>query len=165
MRCGARKQMIALEYGQTGSAGGVMRLVKHLLEGKGTAIFAIAPASPVLDAIRLMAEKSVGALIVMDAQNLVGIVSERDYARKVILMGRSSKDTPVSEIMSSPVMTVATSDTINHCMKQVTEHRIRHLPVVDNQKVVGMLSIGDLVKAVIDDQAEQLEHLQKYIAG
>jgi CBS domain-containing protein len=142
-----------------------MRLVKHLLEGKGTAIFAIAPASPVLDAIRLMAEKSVGALIVMDAQNLVGIVSERDYARKVILMGRSSKDTPVSEIMSSPVMTVATSDTINHCMKQVTEHRIRHLPVVDNQKVVGMLSIGDLVKAVIDDQAEQLEHLQKYIAG
>jgi len=142
-----------------------MRLVKHLLEGKGTAIFSIAPASPVLDAIRLMAEKSVGALIVMDAQNLVGIVSERDYARKVILMGRSSKDTPVSEIMSSPVMTVATSDTINHCMKQVTEHRIRHLPVVDNQKVVGMLSIGDLVKAVIDDQAEQLEHLQKYIAG
>jgi CBS domain-containing protein len=142
-----------------------MRLVKHLLEGKGAAIFAISPASPVLDAIRLMAEKSVGALIVMDAQKLVGIVSERDYARKVILKGRSSKDTPVSEIMSSPVLTVAMSDTINHCMKQVTEHRIRHLPVVDNQKVVGMLSIGDLVKAVIDDQAEQLEHLQKYIAG
>ncbi|HEX3897012.1 MAG TPA: CBS domain-containing protein [Rudaea sp.] len=142
-----------------------MRLVKHLLEGKGDAIFAISPTSPVLDAIRLMAGKSVGALIVMDAQKLVGIVSERDYARKVILKGRSSKDTPVSEIMSSPVLTVATSDTINHCMKQVTEHRIRHLPVVDNQKVVGVLSIGDLVKAVIDDQAEQLEHLQKYIAG
>jgi CBS domain-containing protein len=142
-----------------------MRLVKHLLEGKGDAIFAISPTSPVLDAIRLMAEKSVGALIVMDAQKLVGIVSERDYARKVILKGRSSKDTPVSEIMSSPVLTVAASDTINHCMKQVTEHRIRHLPVVDNQKVVGVLSIGDLVKAVIDDQAEQLEHLQKYIAG
>jgi CBS domain-containing protein len=142
-----------------------MRLVKHLLEGKGDAIFAISPTSPVLDAIRLMAEKSVGALIVMDTQKLVGIVSERDYARKVILKGRSSKDTPVSEIMSSPVLTVAASDTINHCMKQVTEHRIRHLPVVDNQKVVGVLSIGDLVKAVIDDQAEQLEHLQKYIAG
>jgi CBS domain-containing protein len=142
-----------------------MRLVKHLLEGKGDAIFAIAPNSPVLDAIRLMAEKSVGALVVMDEQKLAGIVSERDYARKVILKGRSSKDTPVSEIMSSPVLTVAPSDTINHCMKQVTEHRIRHLPVVDNQRVVGMLSIGDLVKAVIDDQAEQLEHLQKYIAG
>jgi CBS domain-containing protein len=147
-----------------------MRLVKHLLEGKGTAIFSISPASPVIDAVRLMAEKSVGALIVMDAQKLVGIVSERDYARKVILKGRSSKDTPVSEIMSSPVLTVATSDTINHCMKQVTEHRIRHLPVVDkkdvdNPNVVGVLSIGDLVKAVIDDQAEQLEHLQKYIAG
>jgi CBS domain-containing protein len=146
-------------------AGGVMRLVKHLLEGKEDAIFAIAPNSPVLDAIRLMAEKSVGALVVMDEQKLAGIVSERDYARKVILKGRSSKDTPVSEIMSSPVLTVAPSDTINHCMKQVTEHRIRHLPVVDNQRVVGMLSIGDLVKAVIDDQAEQLEHLQKYIAG
>jgi CBS domain-containing protein len=142
-----------------------MRLVKHLLEGKGDAIFAIAPNSPVLDAIRLMAEKSVGALVVMDEQKLAGIVSERDYARKVILKGRSSKDTPVSEIMSSPVLTVAPSDTINHCMKQVTEHRIRHLPVVDNQRVVGMLSIGDLVKAVIDEQAEQLEHLQKYIAG
>jgi CBS domain-containing protein len=142
-----------------------MRLVKHLLEGKGDAIFAIAPDSPVLDAIRLMAEKSVGALVVMDEQKLAGIVSERDYARKVILKGRSSKDTPVSEIMSSPVLTVAPNDTINHCMKQVTEHRIRHLPVVENQRVVGMLSIGDLVKAVIDDQAEQLEHLQKYIAG
>jgi CBS domain-containing protein len=142
-----------------------MRLVKHLLEGKGAAIFAIAPDSPVLDAIRLMAEKSVGALVVMDEQKLAGIVSERDYARKVILKGRSSKDTPVSEIMSSPVLTVAPNDTINHCMKQVTEHRIRHLPVVENQRVVGMLSIGDLVKAVIDDQAEQLEHLQKYIAG
>jgi CBS domain-containing protein len=142
-----------------------MRLVKHLLEGKGSAIFAIAPTAPVLDAVRLMAEKSVGALIVMDAQKLLGIVSERDYARKVILKGRSSKDTPVSDIMSSPVLTVTASDTINHCMKQVTEHRIRHLPVADNQKVIGILSIGDLVKALIDDQAEQLEHLQKYIAG
>src|ERR1700689_5477712 len=93
-------------------------------------------------AIRLMAEKSVGALIVIDAQKLAGIVSERDYARKVILKGRSSKDTPVSEIMSSPVLTVAPTDTVNHCMKQVTEHRIRHLPVVENQRVVGMLSIG-----------------------
>ncbi len=142
-----------------------MQLVKQLLQGKGTAIFSIAPTAPVLDAIRLMAEKSVGALIVMEDSRLVGILSERDYARKVILLGRSSKDTPVSEIMTSSVLTVAPGDTVNHCMKKVTEHRIRHLPVVDGNTVVGMLSIGDLVKAVIDDQAEQLEHLQKYIAG
>src|ERR1700684_2713831 len=103
-----------------------MRLVKHLLEGKGTAIFSIAPAAPVIDAVRAMAERSVGALVVMDGANLVGIVSERDYARKVILKGKSSKDTPVSDIMSAPVRTVAPGDSINHCMKQVTAHRIRH---------------------------------------
>ena len=142
-----------------------MRLVKHLLEGKGSAIYSVAPNAPVIDAVRSMAERSVGALLVMEGAKLVGIVSERDYARKVILNGKSSKDTPVSEIMSTPVMTVAPGDSINHCMKQVTVHRIRHLPVVESDKVIGMLSIGDLVKAVIDDQAEQLEHLQKYIAG
>jgi CBS domain-containing protein len=142
-----------------------MRLVKHLLEGKGSAIYSIAPSAPIIDAVRSMAERSVGALVVMEGAQLVGIVSERDYARKVILNGKSSKDTPVSEIMSTPVMTVAPGDSINHCMKQVTVHRIRHLPVVENDQVIGVLSIGDLVKAVIDDQAEQLEHLQKYIAG
>jgi CBS domain-containing protein len=142
-----------------------MRLVKHLLEGKGSAIYSIAPNAPIIDAVRSMAERSVGALVVMEGAKLVGIVSERDYARKVILHGKSSKDTPVSEIMSAPVMTVAPGDSINHCMKQVTVHRIRHLPVVENEKVIGVLSIGDLVKAVIDDQAVQLEHLQKYIAG
>ena len=142
-----------------------MRLVKHLLEGKGSAIYSIAPNAPIIDAVRSMAERSVGALVVMEGAKLVGIVSERDYARKVILNGKSSKDTPVSEIMSSPVMTVAPGDSINHCMKQVTVHRIRHLPVVENDKVIGVLSIGDLVKALLDDQAEQLEHLQKYIAG
>jgi CBS domain-containing protein len=142
-----------------------MRLVKHLLEGKGEAIFSTVPDAPVIDAIRAMAEKSVGALVVMEAERLVGIVSERDYARKVILKGRASKDTAVRDIMSTPVLTVAPGDSINHCMKTVTQHRIRHLPVVDDGKCVGVLSIGDLVKAVIDDQAEQLEHLQKYIAG
>ncbi len=142
-----------------------MQLVKHLLDGKGTAIFSTTSDAPVLDAIRLMAEKSVGALVVLDSDRLIGIVSERDYARKVILNGRSSKDTAVREIMSSPVLTVAPGDSINHCMKKVTEHRIRHLPVVEDDRCIGMLSIGDLVKAVIDDQAEQLEHLQKYIAG
>jgi CBS domain-containing protein len=142
-----------------------MRLVKHLLEGKGGAIFSTTPNAPVLDAIGSMAEESVGALVVMEADRLVGIVSERDYARKVILNGRSSKDTAVREIMSSPVVTVAPGDSIHHCMKKVTEHRIRHLPVMDGDRCIGVLSIGDLVKAVIDDQAEQLEQLQKYIAG
>jgi CBS domain-containing protein len=142
-----------------------MRLVKHLLEGKGSAIYAIEPEKPVLEAIRVMADKYVGALLVMQGGQLVGIVSERDYARKVILLGRSSAQTPVREIMSSPVMTVAPGDSVNHCMKLMTDKRMRHLPVVENAKVIGMLSIGDLVKAVIDDQAEQLEHLQRYIAG
>jgi CBS domain-containing protein len=142
-----------------------MRLVKHLLEGKGKSIFAIEPQKPVLEAIRVMAEKHIGALLVIDGAKLVGIVSERDYARKVILMGRSSADTPVRDIMSSPVVSVAPSDTVNHCMKLMTDGRFRHLPVVEGSRIMGMLSIGDLVKAVIDDQAEQLEHLQRYIAG
>ncbi len=142
-----------------------MRLVKHLMEGKGGAIHAVGPNQPVLDAIRIMADKYVGALLVMDGTQLLGIVSERDYARKVILLGRSSAQTPVREIMTASVLTVAPGDSVNHCMKLMTERRVRHLPVVENGKVVGVLSIGDLVKAVIDDQAEQLEHLQRYIAG
>jgi CBS domain-containing protein len=142
-----------------------MRLVKHLQEGKSGVIFSIEPHKPVLDAIQMMADKYVGALLVMDGAQLLGIVSERDYARKVILRGRSSADTAVREIMSSPVLTVAPGDSVNHCMKLMTDKRVRHLPVVEGSRVIGMLSIGDLVKAVIDDQAEQLEHLQKYISG
>ncbi|SRR5581483_5725140 len=142
-----------------------MRLVKHLLEGKGKAVYAIGPETAVLEAIRLMADKHIGALLVMNAGELIGIVSERDYARKVILKGRSSAETAARDIMSSPVLTVAPGDSVNHCMKLMTDKRVRHLPVVEQGKVVGMLSIGDLVKAVIDDQAEQLEQLQRYIAG
>lgn len=142
-----------------------MRLVKHLLEGKSSAIHAIEPDKPVLDAIRLMAEKHIGALLVMRHAELIGIVSERDYARKVILKGRSSADTPVSEIMTAPVISVAPGDSAHRCMRLMTERRIRHLPVVEGAKVVGMLSIGDLVKAVIDEQAAELEQLQRYIVG
>jgi CBS domain-containing protein len=145
--------------------GDGMRLVKHLLEGKGNAIFSIEPNTPVLDAIRMMAEKTVGALLVMQGVQLLGIVSERDYARKVILKGRSSADTPVREIMTSSVLTVTPGDSVNHCMKLMTDKRVRHLPVAENGRVIGVLSIGDLVKAVIDDQAEQLEQLQRYISG
>ena len=142
-----------------------MRTVRHLLEAKAPEVFAIGPNAPVLDAIKLMADKRIGALLVMDAGRLVGIVSERDYARKVILKGRSSADTPVSEIMTAPVISVAPGDSAHRCMRLMTDMRIRHLPVVDDAKVVGMLSIGDLVKAVIEDQAEELEHMQRYIAG
>ena len=142
-----------------------MRLVKHLLEDKGGAIHAIEPDEPVLDAIRLMADKYIGALLVMKGSQLLGIVSERDYARKVILKGRSSADTPVREIMSASVLTVAPGDSVNHCMKLMTDRRVRHLPVVDDGRVLGVVSIGDLVKAVIEDQAQELEHMQRYISG
>lgn len=142
-----------------------MRLVKHLLEGKSGAIHSIGPDNPVLDAIRLMADKHVGALLVMRGDEMIGIVSERDYARKVILKGRSSADTPVSEIMTAPVISVAPGDSAHRCMRLMTDMRIRHLPVLDSGKVVGMLSIGDLVKAVIDEQAAELEQLQRYIVG
>ena len=142
-----------------------MRLVKHLLEDKGGAIYAIEPDKPVLDAIRMMADKYIGALLVMKGSQLLGIVSERDYARKVILKGRSSADTPVREIMSASVLTVAPGDSVNHCMKLMTDRRVRHLPVVDDGRVLGVVSIGDLVKAVIEDQAQELEHMQRYISS
>ena len=142
-----------------------MRTVRHLLEAKTTEVFAIAPQAPVLDAIRLMAEKRVGALLVMEAGKLVGIVSERDYARKVVLQGRSSKDTPVRDIMTSDVVSIGHHDSLDHCMQLVTSRRIRHLPVLDGDSVLGVISIGDLVKAVIEDQQLELEQLQRYIAS
>ena len=142
-----------------------MRTVRHLLESKAPEVFAIGPDAPVLDAIRLMAEKRIGALVVMEAGRLAGIVSERDYARKVILQGRSSSDTPVHLIMSSPVTCVTPEHTINDCMEIMTDRHIRHLPVKDGGAVVGMISIGDLVKAVIEDQQLELDQLQRYIAS
>jgi CBS domain-containing protein len=142
-----------------------MRTVRHLLEAKAPEIHAIRPDAPVLEAIRQMAEKHVGALLVMDAGALVGIVSERDYARKIVLQGRSSGDTPVRDIMTSKVVTVGPTDTTDHCMQVVTERRIRHLPVVDADVVLGVVSIGDLVKAVIEDQQLELDQLQRYIAS
>jgi CBS domain-containing protein len=141
-----------------------MRNARHLLEGKGSAIYSVTPVDSVLDAIRRMAEHHVGALVVLDGTALVGIVSERDYARKVILKERSSHDTRVADIMSAPVITVAPTTTLDECMRTVTEHRVRHLPVVDGERIVGVLSIGDLVKAVIDEQAREIEQLQQYIA-
>ncbi len=142
-----------------------MRTVRHLLEAKTPEVFAIAPQAPVVDAIRLMAEKRIGALLVMDAGKLAGIVSERDYARKIVLQGRSSKDTPVRDIMTADVVSVSQHDSLDHCMQLVTDRRIRHLPVLDGDSVLGVISIGDLVKAVIEDQQLELEQLQRYIAS
>ena len=142
-----------------------MRTVRQLLEAKAPEVFAIGPDAPVLDAIRLMADKRIGALLVMDAGRLVGIVSERDYARKIVLQGRSSHDTPVRDIMTADVITVAPGDSSDHCMQLVTHRRIRHLPVMERGEVVGVLSIGDLVRAVIEEQQQELEQLQRYIAG
>ena len=140
-----------------------MIYVSQLLDRKGRAMYSIEPEDPVLEAIQLMADHHVGALLVMKADELVGIVSERDYARKVILLGRSSAETPVWQIMSSPVLTVSLHHTVQECMELMTEHRVRHLPVVEDGRVAGVVSIGDLVKAVIQDQRETIEQLESYI--
>jgi len=142
-----------------------MQTVSQLLQVKGSQIFSVAPGDSVLRAIEIMATRHVGALLVMTEGTLLGIISERDYARKVILKNRSSHDTPVSDIMSSPAVSVTPEDTVHHCMQLMTEGRFRHLPVVKTGRVVGMLSIGDLVKAVIQEQTQHIEQLERYIAG
>lgn len=142
-----------------------MSQVKHLLQGKGNAIYSVAPETPVLEAIKHMAEHRVGALLVMHDDKLVGVMSERDYARKVILQGRSSSQTAASDIMTGNPLTVGPDTDVFDCMRLCTDSRIRHLPVVEGDTVVGVISIGDLVKAVIDAQAEQIEHLERYITS
>jgi len=140
-----------------------MATVAQLLDHKPRAIYSVAPDAPVLEAIRLMAEHSVGALLVMQDARLEGIVSERDYARKVILMGRSSSATPVSQIMTTSVITVEPGFSAQQCMQLMTDRRVRHLPVVAGGRVLGMLSIGDLVRAVLAEQAQTIEQLEHYI--
>ena len=140
-----------------------MRTVQQLLDAKAPEVFAIGPDVPVIDAIRLMAEKQIGAVLVLEAGKLAGILSERDYARKIVLQGRSSKDTLVREIMRVDVLCVGLEDNVDGCMLLMTDKRIRHLPVVDGENVLGVVSIGDLVKAVIEDQQHELDQLQRYI--
>lgn len=142
-----------------------MILLGQLLDSKGHAVHAVAPGASVIDAIRAMAENHVGALLVMEGPQLVGIVSERDYARKVILKGRSSNTTAVREIMSSPVMTLTPDSTVDDAMRLMTEQRIRHLPVAESGRVLGVVSIGDLVKSVIEDQRHTIDDLHSYIRG
>jgi CBS domain-containing protein len=142
-----------------------MLRVRYLLAFKPKSVWTIGPEEPVLEAIQVMADKHIGALPVMRAEELVGIVSERDYARKVILLGRSSSDTPVWQIMTSEVVTVSPDELVHRCMEIMTERRIRHLPVVEKGKLVGIISIGDLVKAVIEEQQQTITQLERYIAG
>lgn len=142
-----------------------MRQVSQILQRKGGQVVSLAADQPVLEAIRLMAEHHIGAVLVMRGAQLVGIASERDYARKVILQGRSSADTPVAGIMSSPVTCVEPQASVANCMALMTERRIRHLPVVENGEVVGIVSIGDLVKDVIADQEQEIVFLQQFIAS
>lgn len=142
-----------------------MMRVRYLLTQKDPQVWSIGPEDPVIEAIQLMADRHVGALPVVQGEQLVGIVSERDYARKVILLGRSSADTPVWQIMSSPVTTVSPEEEVHRCMELMTELRIRHLPVVERGKMIGIISIGDLVKAVIDEQQRTIDQLERYIVG
>jgi CBS domain-containing protein len=142
-----------------------MTLLSQLLDLKGRDVHSVAPDAPVLEAIRVMAERHVGALLVLEGGRLAGIISERDYARKVVLKGRSSTTTPVRDIMTADVLTIGPDNTVDDAMRLMTEHRIRHLPVLRESTVLGVVSIGDLVKSVIEDQRHTIEDLRSYIHG
>ena len=140
-----------------------MKTVKDILEEKGHQVWSIAPDATVYEALKVMGEREVGALTVVDGGNLVGIVSERDYARKVILRGKTSRETRVREIMTAAVVTTSPEQTVEECMATMTERRIRHLPVIERGRMVGMVSIGDLVKSIIAEQQFMIEQLETYI--
>ena len=142
-----------------------MRLVCEILQSKGHDVWFVRPEAFVFDAVKMMSERSVGALLVMEGEKMVGIITERDYARKVVLAGKSSKQTQVKDIMTQRVLWVAPERTIEECMALMTDKRVRHLPVVENTQVVGMVSIGDLVKAIIAEQQIIIDQLQNYITG
>lgn len=139
--------------------------IREILNQKGNTVWSITPETTVLDAIRLMAEKNVGALLVTKESRLVGVLSERDYTRNVVLKGRTSKDTPVREIISGRVVSVSADHTVEECMRLMTEHRIRHLPVVEGNRILGVISIGDLVNSIISSQNSAIQQLETYITG
>lgn len=142
-----------------------MTSVQQLLGHKGNVVHTISPNTTVLEALRVMAEHDVGALVVLDDGEVIGVVSERDYARKVILKGKASVDTPVSQIMSGVVFSVTSKASADECMTLMTEHRVRHLPVIENGQLSGIISIGDVVKAIIGRQQHEIEELEQYITG
>lgn len=141
-----------------------MARVKQILQGKGHDVWAIGPEASVFDAIAMMADKEVGALLVTEADKLVGVVTERDYARKVVLQGRSSKGTKIRDIMTSRIAYARPEQSVEECMSMMTEKRIRHLPVMDGDNLLGIISIGDLVKAIIEEQQQVIAHLEQYIS-
>jgi len=141
-----------------------MASIKQVLQGKGHDVWSIGPEASVLDALAMMADKEVGALAVTDAGKLVGVVTERDYARKVVLQGRSSESTKIKEIMTSRVAYTRPEQSVEECMAVMTDKRIRHLPVMDGERLLGMISIGDLVKSIIEEQQQVIEQLEQYIS-
>ena len=143
-----------------------MKTAADILKSKAdNTVHTIAPTASVLDAVKRMAEKNIGALLVVEGERVVGIVSERDYARKIVLLARSSRDTPLREIMSAPVMYVRPDQSSEECMALMTENRLRHLPVMDGERLIGLVSIGDLVKDIISEQKFIIEQLEHYISG
>lgn len=142
-----------------------MKTVADILEAKGRAVWSVQPDASVYEALTLLAEKDVGALLVMEGDRLVGILSERDYARKVVLKGRVSRETPVREIMTSRVFFVRPEQTVDECMALMAEHDIRHLPVLDDDTVVGVISVGDVLRAIIAEKDLIIERLENYITG
>lgn len=142
-----------------------MKTVHQLLEAKGNFIYSVSPDTQVYDALVIMANKRIGALLVLEGEHLAGIFSERDYAREVVLKGKSSRTTPVKDVMSTTVITVGPHDDVEHCMNLMSGKRIRHLPVIENDNVIGMLSIGDLVQATIEYQQFLIKQLESYIQG
>jgi CBS domain-containing protein len=144
---------------------GLTDTVRAVLDHKGIGVCAVMPETPVYEALEIMADKDIGAVLVMDDADLCGIFSERDYARKVILQGKASRETPVSEIMTSPPVVTTLEQSVDDCLRLMTDHRIRHLPVVSQEAVIGVLSIGDLVNWIIRRQEEEIHHLHHYISG
>jgi len=142
-----------------------MKTARDLLREKGTQVYATSPDASVYDALQQMAEKNIGALIVFEGERLVGLISERDYARKIVLKNKFSRETAVTEIMSRDVVTVAPDKNLEECMEVITEHRVRHLPVVEDDRVLGIISIGDVVKGIIDHKEFIIEQLEYYIKG
>ena len=142
-----------------------MKTVKHILDQKAPAVYSASSGTSVFDALQIMMEKNISALLVMEQGLLLGIFTERDYARKIILKGKSSKETPIGEVMTPQPRTITESESLEHCMQLMTEHHFRHLPVLHGEEVIGMLSIGDLVKFIIEDKKQTIDHLKSYISS
>jgi CBS domain-containing protein len=142
-----------------------MRRVKDILQEKGTQVYAISPDAMVYEALQMMADKNVGALMVIEGDTVAGLISERDYARKIVLKGKLSKDVPVREIMTADIVRIGPDDDVEYCMELMTDKRVRHLPVFKNDRLMGIISIGDIVKAIIEHKEEIIEQLENYIKG